>query len=159
MASPRRVSSWRAALGGTALFITEGIQASLGNPSTGATVEGQRGSGQRQMLIYKQSSDHVVCRSSKAHFCPQLGDWGSFCTTRHCTGPRRRGRIPRVNLMSYIFSTNCMSSTGLGTEATCQGNRHVSVLEDPKVLGGGRPRNRSSVEGPERTWCQKAVGP
>lgn len=72
--------------------------------------------------------------------------------TQHCTGPRGRGRIPRVNSMSYIFSTNCMPSTG-------QGNRHVSVLEDPRVLGGGRPRNRSSVEGPERTGCQEAVGP
>lgn len=32
----------------------------------------------------------------------------------------------------------------------------ISVLD---VLGGGRPRNRSSVEGPERTGCQEAVGP
>ena len=43
--------------------------------------------------------------------------------TQHCTDPRMLGRIPRLNLMNYVFSTNSVPSIGLGTKKRNQENK------------------------------------
>lgn len=60
------------------------------------------------------SKSRVQTIKSKVLLCPEVGNWESFCMTRGCTGPRRRGRTPRLNLMNCVFSTS--PSTEVGTK-------------------------------------------
>lgn len=43
--------------------------------------------------------------------------------TQGCTDPRMIGRIPRLNLTNYVFSTNCVPSIALGTKKKYQENK------------------------------------